>query len=169
AKGWPPFTEHAPTTAPYPPAHEAPHAVRPLLTGAGLLPPAFFLASVWAPRRLAQTVVLWGLRFPEGACGSPGPATKSRGPTEQVRATIARPSRLVEQHAAGCQVPGVRYQVSGAGAGAGCYEKLSTFRFLPTADYPKATVCASPRKAVSSKQKAAGSWQDAADSRQLTA
>jgi len=52
-------------------------------------------------RRLAQTPVLWGLRFPEGTCGSPRPTTKSRGPTEQVRATIAHLSRLVKRHAAG--------------------------------------------------------------------
>jgi hypothetical protein len=63
----------------------------------------------------------------------------------------------------------VRCQVPGAGAGAGCYERLSASRVLPTAYCPKATVCASPRKAVGSRQKAVGSWQDAADSRQLTA
>ena len=83
--------------------------------------------------RLAQTPVLWGLRLSEGACGSPRPTTKSRGPTEQVHATIAHLSRLVELHAggecardAGCQVPGTH-------AGAGRYEKLSASRFLPTA------------------------------------
>ena len=68
-----------------------------------------------------------------------------------------------------CQVPGVRYQVPGAGAGAGRYERLSATRVLPTAYCPKATVCASPQKAVGSWQDAVGSWQDAADSRQLIA
>jgi hypothetical protein len=97
-------------------------------------------SSLGAFRRVAQTPVLWGLRFPEGTCGSPRPTTRSRGPTEQVRATIDHLSRLVEQHAAGeytrnavCQVPGVRYQAPGAGAGAGRYEKLCASRFLPTA------------------------------------
>ena len=92
--------------------------------------------------RLAPTPVLWGLRFPEGTCGSPRPTTKSRGPTEQVRATIAHLSRLIERHAAECQVPGVRfqmpgfrYQVPGTGAGAGRYERCPApaFCLLPSA------------------------------------
>jgi hypothetical protein len=81
---------------------------------------------------LAQNPAPRGMRFAEGTCGSPRPTTKGRGPTEQVRATIAHLSRLVERHPArehtrdaGCRVPG-------AGAGAGRYEKLSAPRFLPT-------------------------------------
>lgn len=43
--------------------------------------------------RLAQTPVRWGLRFPDGTCGGPRPATKSRGPSEQVRATYGEAAR----------------------------------------------------------------------------
>lgn len=50
---------------------------------------------------LAQIPVLWRLRFPEGTCGSPQPTTKSRGPAEQVRATIVRLGLPVERDAAG--------------------------------------------------------------------
>ena len=102
-------------------------------------------SSLGAFRRVAQTPVLWGLRFPEGTCGSPRPTTRSRGPTEQVRATIDHLSRLVEQHAAGEYTRNAVCQVPGAGAGAGRYEKLCASRFLPIAYCPNATVCANPR------------------------
>jgi hypothetical protein len=58
-------------------------------------------SSLGAFRRLAQDHVVWTLRFPEGTCGSPLLTIKSRGPTEQVRATIAHLSRLVERQAVG--------------------------------------------------------------------
>ena len=92
--------------------------------------------------RLAQTPVRWGLRFPDGTCGSPRATTKSRGPTEQVRATMAHLSRLVERHADGeCARPKALSEAArlkpaatkSCPAEAGRYEKLSASRFLVNA------------------------------------
>jgi hypothetical protein len=93
---------------------------------------------------LAQTADLWGLRFPEGICGSPRPTTKSRGPTEQVRTTIVHLSRLVERHAVGeyCRNPVCQMLVRAPAATKSWPPPASCL--LLTAYCPKATVYASP-------------------------